>query len=327
MEAVLLATGPWDRFGILTRRTPPPLLSVANVPVLGQHLAACRCAGVSVVHLFVAEDHRAFREVLGEGRRWGIRLVMHRLSGPEAVTSRLRSLSGGRERRLLVLRDDTLLMPDAVRAHLAGVDQDETRGSAIEDGEAWGILSLPTEALERLGGGDARSALAEIWESSGRGVPPESHPQDCRVFRSGEDLLRLNLESCEELPWLGMGQATREGVFVQSNVQIDPTARLVPPVLIGRNAHVGAGVVLGPRAVVGEDCCLGDRAVLHDCLVLSRTYVGNGCEVRDAVVDGCGIYHRRHGAELVLPRLTLLADVELESRTGRLVPRRHRPRS
>ncbi len=68
----------------------------------------------------------------------------------------------------------------------------------------------------------------------------------------------------------------QERVWVGRDVAIDPSARLVPPVLLGRRARVGADVVLGPFTVVG------DGALVDDGARLVRSIVFPGARARGA---------------------------------------------
>jgi lipopolysaccharide/colanic/teichoic acid biosynthesis glycosyltransferase len=68
-------------------------------------------------------------------------------------------------------------------------------------------------------------------------------------------------------------------------VRIHPSASLVPPVYLGENCEVGEGARLGPQVFVGRDCVIDHRAALTNSVVLPGSYVGEGLEAEDALVD------------------------------------------
>jgi len=63
-------------------------------------------------------------------------------------------------------------------------------------------------------------------------------------------------------------------VWVRRDVVIDPSARLVPPVVVGRRTRVGEGAVLGPCTVVGDDAVIEPHARLARCVVFPGERVG-----------------------------------------------------
>lgn len=95
------------------------------------------------------------------------------------------------------------------------------------------------------------------------------------------------------------------GVFVGRTAEIDPSANLVAPVVIGEGSRIGRGSVIGPRTSIGNDVVVGDEAtvsgsvvhdgvvcedkvVLRDAIVASGCVVGHGTDMWDAVV-GAGV--------------------------------------
>ena len=115
--------------------------------------------------------------------------------------------------------------------------------------------------------------------------------------------------------------------FVHPSAQVDPRARLVPPVYVGPNAVVEAGARLGSLAVLGSESRLGEGGVVENSVVGARAVVGggslvvgsilgdevqvgNGCEVRNLTVVGPGAslgagneldHGLRVGADQVIP--------------------------
>jgi NDP-sugar pyrophosphorylase family protein len=78
------------------------------------------------------------------------------------------------------------------------------------------------------------------------------------------------------------GFQSQGGAFVHESATVDPSARLLGPVLVGPKASVGAGATLVGPVSVGEGTRVGQRAVV------SRSVVWNGCDVGDgAFVDRC----------------------------------------
>ncbi len=76
------------------------------------------------------------------------------------------------------------------------------------------------------------------------------------------------------------GARSDERVWVGRGTDIDGSARLVGPCVIGEGCTVGRGATVGPLACVGEGCRVGDGSTVAGCVL------HDGVEVAtDAVVD------------------------------------------
>lgn len=75
MRAMVLAAGRGMRMRPLTDTTPKPLLLVAGEPLIVHHLRALRAFGVREVLINIAWLGEQIRQALGDGKRFGVRLV------------------------------------------------------------------------------------------------------------------------------------------------------------------------------------------------------------------------------------------------------------
>ena len=75
IRALILAAGRGERMRPLTDTTPKPLLPVRGVPLIEWHLRALAEAGVREVVVNTAWLEEQFPLALGDGSRWGLRIV------------------------------------------------------------------------------------------------------------------------------------------------------------------------------------------------------------------------------------------------------------
>jgi lipopolysaccharide/colanic/teichoic acid biosynthesis glycosyltransferase len=115
------------------------------------------------------------------------------------------------------------------------------------------------------------------------------------------------------------GKEVNEGVWLSRNVRIHPSASLVPPVYLGENCEVGEGARLGPQVFVGRDCVIDRQAALANSVVLPGSYVGEGVEAEDALVDRDRLARCHPGGLLRLDE-----QVPVASLTESSLPRRAR---
>jgi len=72
--------------------------------------------------------------------------------------------------------------------------------------------------------------------------------------------------------------------LVDPTAEVDPGARLVPPVYVGPRAVVEEGARLGSLAVLGAGSRLAAGGVVENAIVGSRATVGAGCSVIGSIV-------------------------------------------
>jgi hypothetical protein len=106
------------------------------------------------------------------------------------------------------------------------------------------------------------------------------------VIRTPQDLLLANRRAIGgELPDLvRRGFETRPGVWLCRGARVHPTARLVPPVVVGLNSEVGREATI-EAAVIGDEVIVEAHSTIRDSVVLNRTHIGGGLRVRGAIVD------------------------------------------
>jgi NDP-sugar pyrophosphorylase family protein len=80
------------------------------------------------------------------------------------------------------------------------------------------------------------------------------------------------------------GQELRPGIWVEADAHVSDSARLEPPLAIGRGCRIGNEVVIEGPAVIGEDSVVGDGARLVRTLLLPQCEVGPGQILVDGIV-------------------------------------------
>ncbi len=75
-------------------------------------------------------------------------------------------------------------------------------------------------------------------------------------------------------------------VLVSEGASVDPSARLVGPVLVGPGAGVEAGAVVGPDVVLGAECRVGRGAAVERTVVWPRTLIAAGERLSRTVAAG-----------------------------------------
>jgi mannose-1-phosphate guanylyltransferase len=108
-----------------------------------------------------------------------------------------------------------------------------------------------------------------------------------RYLRANLDLLSgeapVTLPGADPFAGLSPGPSR---AFVSGGASVDPSARLVGPVLVGPGAVVEAGAVVGPEVVLGSESRVGRGATVERAVVWSRTAIEPGERLARAVAAG-----------------------------------------
>ncbi len=81
-------------------------------------------------------------------------------------------------------------------------------------------------------------------------------------------------------------EGRREGgdIWIGAGTEIDPNARLIGPLCIGKNCRIKADAHIGPDTVIGDNCLVEEGAILQKAIVWDSNYIGarsrlTGCTV------------------------------------------------
>jgi mannose-1-phosphate guanylyltransferase len=80
------------------------------------------------------------------------------------------------------------------------------------------------------------------------------------------------------------GIEQERGVFVGRSTDIDPSARLNAPCVIGDDVRIGRGATIGAHTSLGDGVQIGGGASVSGSTLHDRVTVGNGATVTDSIV-------------------------------------------
>lgn len=107
---------------------------------------------------------------------------------------------------------------------------------------------------------------------------PEKYINVHRDLLSGKVAIKLN------------GKELRDGVWVDDRCDVDPSASLTGPIVLGRGITVGPGAIITGPVVVGDGCRIGRGAHIEDAIIWQDTSIGNHVTMKNCVVaKGCDI--------------------------------------
>ena len=302
MKAVILAGGQDTHLVPLVRTVPKPLLPVANRPMVEYVLSLLKTSGIKEVALAVNAADESYEEVLGDGRRLGMRLHYSREAVPRGTAGCLLPLADflGRE-PFMVIHGSLFLNADLraltefhqERRAFATLGVRRTAGGSRD----WHHLEL------RLGEGDRVEGI-KVRDLSGREhlspVPAGVYVFDPAALAAIEPGIYYDIKE-QLLPRLCLDGkrvfACEIQGYCRNVLEMNDYLKVNRSVLrgevngyrfdgqIAEGIWVGRGSAVSPMAtihgpvMIGRDCFIGPGVQ-----IIGPTCVGDGCFVEDGVL-------------------------------------------
>jgi len=320
MKAVILVGGESTRLRPLTRDLPKAMVPVANRPFLERMLEWLAAHGVVEIVLTTSYHPEPIEDYFGDGSRHGVEITYVFEPQPLGTGGAIKNCQRLLAARFLALNGDILTDLDlaAVAAeHAARRAQVTIVTTRVDDPSRFGVV-VSDEAgrvrqfVEKPQPGQAPShdinagiylfepeMLREMPEgnfSVERDFFPAALARGARIYQhraagywidigTVEAYLKAHWDILEDRLHTAIpGRQERPGIWMAEGAQVDATAHLTPPVVIGPGARVEPGARLGPRAVIGEGAQVGRGAVAAECILWPRSRLEDRATVSGAII-------------------------------------------
>jgi mannose-1-phosphate guanylyltransferase len=314
VEAIIVAGGFGTRLRPLTDRHPKHLLNVGGVPFLEHQISRLADAGVD--HVVVATSYRAdlFEPVLGDGRRWGVKVDYVQEQEPLGTAGAIRNVApalredpGG---AVVILNGDILSAHDLERQlsdferprsgrqvdvslHLVEVPDARAFGCVPTDpdGRVTGFMEKTEHPVTNQVNAGCyvfrRRVIDEIPPGRVVSVERETFPG---LVEAG----RLVVGFVDTAYWrdvgtpdalvaasrdLVLGLATSPAVDAEpAAARISPAAKVAPTATVNAGSLVAEGVRIDEHAAVAGSVVMAG-AVVGKCAVVTDSVLGPGAVV------------------------------------------------
>ncbi|MFT5525236.1 MAG: lipopolysaccharide/colanic/teichoic acid biosynthesis glycosyltransferase [Pirellulaceae bacterium] len=329
-HALVVATGSVDQPWV-SAADCRPMAPVLDRPFL-QHLVECLVdRGVTKID-FVLNDHPELIENhFGDGMRWGAEFRFHLTRQTEQPYIPLSWIDIETDGKPLLL-----LHADALQTNLeeaASERQDDISTYYwLDEGDAscepvWsGVAWLPPGDLKEFAKLSNRDELGkELMSRAEKTNSLTKVPRPLMARTLGDILETQQRVLAGEFPQLlrASGQAA-DGIWIQRNVRLHPSVKLIPPVFINKNCQIDRNVLLGPNIVLGEGCIVDRGCTIRDSLILPESYIGEGLEIEESVVAKDVLYNVHYDVAISITDdliMGSLADAGIETWLLRLASR------
>lgn len=308
MKALVLASSDGRALRPLTLKTPPALLPVAAKPLLLHTLEGLAAAGIDDVTVAVSAHADLVRTVVGDGARWGLRarcISMWPEETATALVGRVRSAAPAED--WLVVHASVLRSPTMLTQVLDAAATGAAAHLAVSAGGTWaGLDWIRHDAPAAIVPDDPERPAH--WQSSGvvmiarDGAWPVAslanyHAVNLRAVDAGvPDVILPGLERVA-------------GVWVGRHAVVPGASILAAPVLTGAEVHVHSDAQLAGDVVLSDHVMIDRGATLARTVVLPYTYIGEGVDLRNAIVSGGTLIRVDTGSVTHVTDRFLIADI------------------
>lgn len=321
MKAVVMAGGAGSRLRPLTVNRPKPLVPIVNQPVIAHILDLVKRHGITDVVITLQFMAEAIQDYFGDGSQLGMHIEYSIEEVPLGTAGSVKQAQELLDDTFIVISGDALTdidlsavinyhkakrakatltlyrVPNPLEYGVVILNQEgriqqfqekPSWGEVISDTVNTGIYVLEPEVLDYFAPATRFDFSQDLFPMLlEKGDPLYGFVADgywCDVGNLSE-YMRANGDMLSGRVQLDPpGQSIGEGIWVGEGVEIAPDAQIFAPVYLGDGVKIKQGVIIhGPTIV--RDYSVIDRYVhLDRSIVWRNCYVGEGAELRGAVV-------------------------------------------
>jgi NDP-sugar pyrophosphorylase family protein len=298
------------------------LLPLGDRPILQHIVEYFISQGITSIELILGHTPERIEAYLGNGDRWGCSFRYHLAAQPEFPYRSLQVISRARSESWMMVSGEFLpsfdipkcLPSEIVLYHRASSDLSPNEdpiagwgGTAIFPAavQAEDFANLSTEQLgshlEQLAAvGQAKVIETDEWIDVS--TPSALLETQMKMLRRD---LHLSMIS---------GTEREHGIWISRNVVLHPSVEMTAPLYIGPNCRINRGVKLGPNTVISSDCLIDTNTTIEDSLIVGGSYIGEGLELSQAIVDRSLLVNARLGTSIDILDSFLLGSLQQPSR-------------
>ena len=324
MKAVIMAGGEGKRLRPLTCTMPKPMVPLLNKPIVDYTMDLLNEYGVKDIAFAVHYMADTIKKHINDGKKWEADISFSDPGKKLGTAGSVRAAAGSEDESenecILVLSGDCLTdidLDEVLKKHKAsGADATIVLKQVAKPTEYGVALTDETGMIERFIEKPEKNELFSdlantgiyILERRAIDLIPENTEFDFSknlfplMMEKGMKLFGCRTESY----WCDIGNIEQYrraqqdmlcgrcgfktsaknygGVFIEPNVNISPSAKLLSPCYIGNGTQIADGVCIEPYTVLGSGCCIESGADLKRSVVLENVKIRQEAELRGTVV-------------------------------------------
>ncbi len=304
-SAILMALGIREGMDPLQQYRPTPLMRIADKAIIVQIIECLARMGIGSFEIILHHLPDTIESTLGDGSRWGVRIRYHLAKNPQQpFIAAVPILYSSPAQQILLGTGDCLpVFPESFYTTPPPLllDADNSR-------TGWGLFS--SEELLHLIKANPNFSLNES-------SLPSLSTNLLFSSQSSSELLASNIRflHSEEAPAYVPSTASQpeKGIWISRGAVIHPSVKMIAPLFIGEEAQVHKDVTLGPDAVIENRSLIDEGSTVTRSLVCHDSYVGEGLNVENSIIERNLIVNIEHGSILEIKDNFILSRLSYSS--------------
>lgn len=320
MKAVILVGGQGTRLRPLTLGTPKPMVPLANKPFVSYVLEHLRNHGITDIVFSMGYLPEGIKSYFGDGSSLGIKLTYVVEDGPLGTAGAVKNVEEHVEDGDFIVLNGDILTDLDLTSMIAFHKENNAMGTIaltpVEDPTAYGLVRTGAEGevlafLEKPSWDQIDTNLvnagtymlkrevldmipAGIEYSFERGVFPRLVGKGLFGFKSTaywmdigtpEKYLQAHYDVLEKNVITSVSECMdQDFVCLEGKVELEPGAKLVPPVIIGEGSVIKAGARVGRMAIIGAGCTVADGCVVEESIIQEGCRLEENVIVRNSII-------------------------------------------
>ncbi|MHB1416901.1 MAG: sugar phosphate nucleotidyltransferase [Chloroflexota bacterium] len=321
MKAVILVGGEGTRLRPLTVNSPKPMIPVLNRPFLEHILEYLARHGIKDIILSMGYRSEVITNHFGDGSQFGVNLVYVHEDSPLGTAGAVKNAEQHIDGTCFVFNGDIMTSLDLgamLEYHRQKKAAVTIALTPVEDPTAYGLVELNEDrqvlrfiekpSWDRVTTNLINAGTYILEPEVLRYVPPKLYymfehglfpvllqtgdpmygfPSNTYWIDIGTPQKYITLHRDMLAGRVGLhvpGRLLTEGVWLEDDCEVDASAKLISPVVMGRGVRIGANTTIRGPVVMGPGCEVGRDSVVEDAVIWGETRVGNSVTLNSCVV-------------------------------------------
>ncbi|NLT94639.1 MAG: NTP transferase domain-containing protein [Clostridia bacterium] len=321
MKAIIMAGGKGTRLKPLTCTKPKPMVYLANNPVMTHTIELLKKHGITDIGVTLQHMSSQIMDYYADGKDFGVNLKYFIEEIPLGTAGSVKNAQEFLDDTFLVISGDGLTDIDlkkAIQFHkekkslatliLTSVGNPLEYGIVVtkETGEiikflekpSWGevfsdkvntgMYILEPEVLDFI--------PAETFYDFSKNLFPLLMDKGITLYGFNGEGYWCDIGNCqayleahidilmERVTTFMPYKELLPKIWVGENTEIDPSAQLIAPLVIGNNCYIGANTVIGPHSFIGNNCIIGNFSSIKRSVLWNGIQIGKRAALRGAVI-------------------------------------------
>jgi|WetSurMetagenome_2_1015567.scaffolds.fasta_scaffold49157_2 NDP-sugar pyrophosphorylase family protein len=321
MKAVILPAGTTETLKPLTSRMPEYLLPVVNKPVVEHLIELLYQHNIKDIILLLKHMPYETEKYFGDGSKWGCTITYSLIRDYHDPISSIRKIRSKINEPCLCLPwniitnlDISAFVESHEQSHAdISIAETSKRDFLVDKRDFYPFIITP-DALSLLDEARPHQNLEHVIKTSfnnGISYNKISEEYDLKIIHNLNEYFQINqYVLCGGIDGIHIpGKEIQSGVHVGRGTRIHDDAIILPPALIGDNAHIKRDVFIGKNSIIGNNVILDVDASVRESIVLENTYIGPHNDVHQSIVRKNSLTSLPHLLDLFMQNDLILGDL------------------